>query len=411
MPERTSSFYDPNGTTRATSADEFGMRDNLMRRQAQSQDAELRARLQDAAANRALQLQMGGSFADRSAADTHQTGMRINRDVDLARLQNQGNIATQGTFDQQRMARQAELAQAGGLQADDRTARLAHESSMQGMRGEQAMGLDRQQGESRLANTRLGLEPVNARLAQDRIASDREWTAGEPQRYAANEEAELIGSLFRRMGPNGSPMNPQDKMLMDTLLRLKGRPVDTYPRDRADKLADENRAALRDTQKIAYQAAIEKGDFARAQEIATEMISDAPGKGFSPAMASAFTPTAIQTDQQEGDRAAAAVKTFAFTNGIETLKRKAAEIRVSGGDPQELAVLANGIKNQLQKMGVPEARAKELIRAQLNKDLPGVGSDVFNALLMVPSLGQGSADGFGSATANRSALRPGGFVD
>ena len=192
MPELVRSFFNPNGSEQSTGVDSLREAALARRQAAGMQSAEMQARLTDAAANRALQLQMGGSYADRS------------RDA-----------------------------------AGARTEGFAHDTAMEGQRGTNALAVGRQSGEFGLAGIMEGNVPELGRQAEQR----RQWDAvrGDTQTerdlasaysgaelgmvrklfpdQAASAAAATAGGAAGMAPAGGQPMS-QDQAIMQ-LMRMK----------------------------------------------------------------------------------------------------------------------------------------------------------------------------------------------
>jgi hypothetical protein len=155
MPGNLSSFSNPGGTPVATSADEFYQRQALAAKAASQQDAALAAMLSEGAANRAHQLTLAGSYADKS---------RDMRDVQ----------------------------QAG----------FAHDTGMEGLRGTNALALGKQGNEGALQRTQISVQPQMDRNALDREKYANEWNAGAPERNTTRAIFEEQGDLIKQQRLN-----------------------------------------------------------------------------------------------------------------------------------------------------------------------------------------------------------------
>lgn len=104
MPGTLKTVFNNGGVPIATSADEFYQRQRLANQAQSSDDARLQAQLQDNAANRALQLQTMGTYADKArdataaqqAGYTHATGLETMRGSNALALGKQSDDGALG---------------------------------------------------------------------------------------------------------------------------------------------------------------------------------------------------------------------------------------------------------------------------------------------------------------------------
>ncbi len=406
--------FNNGGVPMATSADEFYQRQSLANQSQSNEQARLAAMLQDAAANRALQLQTMGSFADRAGQ--------------AANMQNAG---------------------------------FAHDTSMEGLRGTNALAVGKQAGDFNIAGIREGNMPEFGRQAihmkeygdaRDDNAANREFgnavaeyklnalknRGGQPAPsvmgplFADQGNAVEPGSLMRPASAfgnvfanaaNGAPAAPatsqgggvDDEFLRQILGMPSNRPSEQEGYNRKQVELARRAAPLQEAQKIAFQSGRVNEGIALGKQI--DAIFG--GNTDYSAVAAAYKPTAAESEAKATANATAASEGFDFKSSIAEIDSLAKDFRNGAAGKGEVLQKADELVKRLVQREIPEQQAKQLVGQQLDKTLPGLGRDILSGISSVaaavvdPRVWVGARDpnaNVGNASELRSDLKNSGYL-
>ncbi len=321
MPGLNKTVFNNGGVPVATSADEFYQRQNLANQGQAMDQARLAAQMQDAAANRALQLQTMGSFADRAG--------------------------------------QATAAQTAGF---------AHDTSMEGLRGSNALAQGKQAGEFSLEGINAGNVPRMTQLANDQNRWETERGDMAPQRALAGKyatvEGDMLGRLFADQagGTAGSAPLSQDQLLKQWSV-FKNPASYGAAEERSQARAD-----AMDAQRVAAGTAMMASGDPRQRALGAELMKGTHAlggvdfskvAGFSPQEAAAAASTFLQRPEIQAELA-----------GI-VREAKAAQGSVTADQDTELVKGKIGALVQRAKAeGADPNAVMAILNEALNKDLP-----------------------------------------
>jgi len=353
---------------------------------------EMQARLQDAAANRALQLQMGGSYSDRSANDASQAGLERTGRMDIARMNDTGqttraNIANQPEFGRQGM----QMQQYNDMRADGAT-----------MRGVESDLYSR-------IGAGFGAPAAGGPVTPGAIFADQGAGAATP----ANAEHPLDVGLRRFTAL-------QTRNIIED-------PVAKSARERKDKRQDAE--FDRDSRMLekAMDKATDNGDWETVtalQALGKQVGASTPGDGAGPvtgnqAFRKAFDLNAQQKNANQNTAGAAAALDFNFNQGLQEINRLASDVVNRKTDSSAVIAKASEMRDLLVRdYKMTDERARDLIGKELDKTLPGLGTDIVSTLenfsVPVATLGLGTllpgSPRPGAATGTRQGLRGAGFL-
>lgn len=427
MPELVRSALDINGTTQATSADEYYQRQRLLNQQQANNNAQLQAELQDHAAQRALQLQTMGSYADRAKAemdnqnrlfthqDTHDTNFFAN-DLAGKRLTNEGNLAD--TYAAQ-AAQMAGLKQQGDWHQQTwdagAKARELTNANLQDELDARAQFKDMVNGGQPPGNGG-GAAPIGPReifqdLGTNKLVGGAYAPIGvgtsatpPPPAPTANPFGNSGGYVPSSAGAGGTGNGLDDRLAQ--LMKIGNARShylhpELYTAD--DRLAAQDAITQRnaETEKqdkllgVLQDSYTAKGDSANAFKVAQQRLGLIQNKG-APInigqFSDALTQTPAQVEARSTANAATATAGFDFQNTIADIKDLAKKSAWGEVDQNEVLDTAKALVARLVQNQISEPQAKQLIGQQLDAALSG----------------QGGGDGFGNWTRNvAGAIIPG----